>query len=97
MNFGLYGRWRHDVPISTSTVALISECLRPGDDTLCVWLDERDAAVLRTSVDVAADNFDQALALGREVLTDAASVGKIDGHAVDVIAMTENEQATWAP
>ena len=69
---------------------------RPGDEGVCVWVEPAEPSMLLISVDVEAASYEDALRHGRVALAEAAGIGSLTGSPVEVVAMTEEGQATWS-
>jgi hypothetical protein len=76
---------------------VISATFRPVDEGVCVWTEADEPEVLRLTIDVEAQSFEEALRLGRAELREAASTASLSGHLTEVVAMTDEGQATWTP
>lgn len=65
MEFVGYGDWELDRPADEADLRALSAHLRPDDEAVCVWIDEKRHRVLRMSLDVVADGYEEAIELLR--------------------------------
>lgn len=95
--FAIYGRWDHGEPVPSADVATISRSFRPGDESVCVWVEADEPNTLLISIDAKAASYEDALDQGRDALAEAVGTASLRGRPVDVVAMTEEGQVTWSP
>jgi hypothetical protein len=65
-----------------------------GDDAVA-WVDPGDAALLRISVERAADDLAAGLALGRELAVRARDRASVPAGVLEVSAMTDEDVMVW--
>jgi hypothetical protein len=88
----LYVALRAEQPLDDAAVERVSRALRPGDEGLCVW---RDGALLRVSVDCAADDLQAALDLARDLADETAVASPFPTEIEEVVAMDDEQQLVW--
>jgi hypothetical protein len=65
-----------------------------GDDAV-VWVDAGNAALLRISVERAADDLAAALDLGRQLAVRARDGAPVPAGVLEVVAMTDEDAMVW--
>lgn len=96
MIYTVYGRWEQGSPLRPSDLEKVSAMFRPDVEGVCVWTEPDEPTVLRLSVELEAVSFEDALRLGQAALTEAATTASLPGGPIQVVAMTEEGQATWS-
>jgi hypothetical protein len=66
--FVAYAKWRAVEPVTEPALEEVSGSFRPDDESVCLWIDERDASVLVVSVDVSAETIETALSTARSYM-----------------------------
>lgn len=77
--------------------ASLSETLRPGDESICVWRNEKDATVVRVSSEQLASVLDEALREGLRLAQEAAPLLGPGAAVLEVVAMDDEGQLRWTP
>jgi hypothetical protein len=95
--YAVYGRWEQGSPLRPRDVEKVNAAFRPGDEDVCVWTEPDEPTLLRVSVDVEAQSYEEAPILGQEALSEAASTALLAGAASELVAITEQGQAVWIP
>ncbi|MEU2348676.1 hypothetical protein [Modestobacter sp. NPDC049651] len=68
---------------------------RPDEEEQCVWVDQRDRALLHVTFEVPAPDPYAALELGRGVADDALGLLAPAGHVVHVSATDPDDETGW--
>jgi hypothetical protein len=87
----VYANWKAPAPIGAETLAEISRRFRPGDEDMCIWIDERDDSILRICVDIEAADEAELDRLAEAAITDAARTVALPGHIGDVTAIRSDD------
>ncbi len=95
MWYVVYGQWDHGQPISSSVLSRINATFLPRYESVCVWAEPGSPCLLRVSVDVSANDGQDAIAQGRVLLEDAARSGSLSGQPAEVVAITEEHMSSW--
>jgi hypothetical protein len=79
-------------PWDDGTAASVVEAL---EDDAVAWVDGGDPALLRISVERAADDLAAALALGRDMAGRARDRAPVPAGVLEVSAMTDEDVMVW--
>lgn len=93
----VYADWACPESISDRDVDAVSTTFRPADESVCIGRNDDDARVLSLTVDVAAQDFDEALDAGRKAVIEAAALAALPGAVLRVVAYTDEQYAEWKP
>ena len=96
MQFVVHGEWSSGTAPPEEVQAGLAAALRPGDESVAVWISPEDPQVLMVGFDVEADSYEAALDAGRTELLEAGRATPGSSLA-RVTAMTEDGYRTWSP
>jgi hypothetical protein len=85
---------RFDTAPGEDAVEGLHAALRPRDDALRLWQDT-DPRVVRMTTDRAAPDLEAAVFLGHDVAAEALELSGSPGSALEVVAMTDEQQRVW--
>jgi hypothetical protein len=77
--WAVYADVRAHKPLPESVVDAL-EGFRPDDEELCIWRDERDAALLNVTTEVEADEMETVLAIGSKLALEVLAFVDFDAH-----------------
>jgi hypothetical protein len=89
--FALFLTLRPERPLDDAGVDALGAVLRPGDDDLRIWRDDR--GLLRVSVECAAEDLDAALELGHDL--GAEALAACPGALLEVSALGDEDSLVW--
>jgi hypothetical protein len=93
--FAVYADWHTPQPIDDAVLAAASRSFRTEDETVCVWISERDPSVLAFSIDVAAQTLEEAANIGRSYFESGSLPTAVTGRLAQVVAMDDERQFVW--
>jgi hypothetical protein len=94
--FAIYADWRCTGAVHEDALATISSGFRPDDEGVCLWIDEKDPALLKLSLDVVAEDYEEAGRMGRRLAHEAVALAHLPGELIALSACTEEGQAVWS-
>jgi hypothetical protein len=93
--FAVYADWHTPQPVDDAVLASASRAFRSEDESVCVWISNRDPSVLAFSVDVAAQTWEEAASIGRSYFASGSFPNGLPGRLARVVAMDDERQFVW--
>lgn len=93
--FALYADWHTPKRVDDAVLASASHSFRPDDESVCVWLSERDPSVLAFSLDAVAQTLEEAVAMGCSYLEGGRLPTAAQGRLARMVAMDDERQFAW--
>jgi hypothetical protein len=93
--FTLYVAVRADRPLDDDVLTALVTALRPGGHEHRVWVDGEDGALVRVSVESAAESLDAALQKAHLLAGQARALVSSGARVVEVSAMTDDDVMVW--
>ena len=94
-SFQIYAALRTPAPLTDDHLASLNRSLRPADESLCLWRDEKNESVLRLSVDLESHDYQEALREGLVIAQEAVQLVGPGSTVLELVAVTEEGQSRY--
>lgn len=94
-SFVVYASWSSEGGIDDGARQSFDSVFMPDDDVVCSWIEPDAPQTLRLSFDVDADSYEEAIEVGRRLVTTASSACGLAGALARVSALDLEGGRDW--